>query len=504
MSTKDGARGVVWAALGFGMLGDLLLRPAPAGLGLALWISALAIAAIAARPRLASLGTSYSVAPLAVAAALGFLVAWRDSAIMQGLFAAGALLAWTVAFLDRPARAGVTAHAAAAATAIASAVLAPPLVLARARSGAPATAPRRLKVAVGGAFLAAPLLLVFGSLFAAADPLFERYANDLARSLDEALGHIGTSVLLAWLAGGLAAGLALARWPSDLELGRLRPEVGNVLGVALALVVALFFSFLAVQAGAILAGSAWIEARAGVSYAEYARHGFFQLLACAGIALPLVLLADWAIPPGDRRRRRMTALSLALVLAVLLVLAAAARRMALYVGAYGLTELRYYASATMVWLGVAFAAFVVASVRGRRDRFAFHALTAAAIALLGLGILNPPARIVAFNVGRSAESPAEFDAVYAVSLGADAVPVLLDALPSLPPGSRCEVAHDLLARREPGGGADWRTFNFARARAQTLLAAAESELQALAFACDLPISRSGATRRVPRLPPSRG
>jgi hypothetical protein len=200
----------------------------------------------------------------------------------------------------------------------------------------------------------------------------------------------------------------------------------------------------------------------------------------------------------------MTALSIALVLAVLAVLAAAARRMGLYVGAYGLTELRLYASATMVWLVVAFAAFALAAVRGTRERFSIHALTAAAVALLGLGILDPAARIVAFNVGRSADAPAGFDAGYALSLGADAVPVLLDELPSLPTAPRCEVARDLLVRRASGGSADWRTFNVARERADALLDTAEGDLQAIALACDLPITRSGATRIAPRLPPLRG
>lgn len=93
---------------------------------------------------------------------------------------------------------------------------------------------------------------------------------------------------------------------------------------------------------------------------------------------------------------------------------------------------------------------------------------------------------------------------YALSLGADPVPVLLDALPSLPTAPRCEVARDLLVRRASGGGADWRTFNVARARADALLAAAESELRAIAIACDLPITRSGATRTAPLLPPLRG
>jgi hypothetical protein len=194
----------------------------------------------------------------------------------------------------------------------------------------------------------------------------------------------------------------------------------------------------------------------------------------------------------------MTALSIALVLAVLLVLAAAARRMALYVGAYGLTELRYYASATMVWLGVAFAAFAVAAVRGRRDRFAFHALTAAAVALLGLGILDPAGRIVAFNGSERGITRGIRRRLCRLA-GTDAVPVSSTPSRFPLPAARSRAT---VARRV--GGTRRRTFNLARARAQALLAAAESELQAVVLLCDLPIIRSGATRTVPRLPPLRG
>ena len=38
--------------------------------------------------------------------------------------------------------------------------------------------------------MAVPLLLLFGTLFAAADPLFARYTSDLAHSLDEVLDFI--------------------------------------------------------------------------------------------------------------------------------------------------------------------------------------------------------------------------------------------------------------------------------------------------------------------------
>jgi hypothetical protein len=183
----------------------------------------------------------------------------------------------------------------------------------------------------------------------------------------------------------------------------------------------------------------------------------------------------------------------ALVLMVLAVLASAARRMALYVEAYGATELRLYASAIMVWLTIAFVAFAVASLRGARERFAFHALVAGGGVALTLGFLNPSAAIVGFNVSRAPKSVEGFDAAYATSLGADAVPALLAALPSLPPAPRCAVARDLLARSRPGLEPGWRTFNVSRSRARALLAASASELQKAALTCS--VTRPAARTR---------
>lgn len=482
-SKAPAARELLLLALGLGLLGDLLLRPTPPGLGVALWTLAFAVSAIVWRPRVAALGAAYPVSPLAVAAVFGLGFVWRDSPILQALFGVGAMIALATAFLDRPSRAGATSHAIASSAAAASAVLASPLVVALARGGR-VGAGSGLRVGFG-ALLAAPLLLVFGMLFAAADPLFALYASDLARNLDEVARHLVTILALAWLGGGLIAGLALARCPADLELGRPRAAIGSVVVVAVALVVALFAAFLAVQARAFLGGNALIEARIGLSYAEYARQGFFQLLACAGIALPLVLVADWAVAPGDPRRRRTLALFGALVLMVLAVLASAARRMVLYVDAYGATELRLYASAIMVWLTIAFIAFAVGALRGARERFAFHALAAGGAVILVLGILDPAAAIVRFNAARVPESVEGFDARYATSLGADAVPALLDALPYLPFSPRCAVARELLARSRAGREADWRTLNISRARARALLAASASELEKTEFICSI-------------------
>ena len=484
MLSRPLAGRIALTGLALGVLGDLLLRQGPPGLGAAVWVVACAGAAILLRPARASFPA------LAAAAAFGLLVAWRDSAVLQGLFALAAIVAWGVALLDRPSRAGVTSHLMAAFATAGSAFLGAPLVLAGLRRAERRSAPRRsLRIALGGVALAAPMLLLFGTLFAAADPLFARYTSDIARSLDEIPEHLGWVAALAWITGGLLAGLLLARCPAAIELPRPRPALGSAITLAVTLVVALFAAFLAVQARALVGGAEWIEARVDLSYSEYARGGFFQLLACAGIALPLGLVADWAVPAEDPRRRMTALLSTALALAILAVVASAARRMALYVEAYGLTELRLYASAAMLWLALAVIALGVAAIRGRRERFSLHALLAAAAIVAGLGILNPGARIAEYNASRRPASGVAFDTAYAVALGADAVPALLEALPTLHPDARCATARGLLARANTVPGDDWRTFNLSRARARALLEAAGGELRAAAAGCDHPPRR---------------
>ena len=88
--------------------------------------------------------------------------------------------------------------------------------------------------------------------------------------------------------------------------------------------------------------------------------------------------------------------------------------------------------------------------------------------LAGLHLLNPDAFIVRTNLARPAATR-PFDAEYAATLGADAVPVLLDALPRLGPADQCTVASSLL-KRWHGKPSDWRTWNWSRSRAIRLVA----------------------------------
>ena len=63
---------------------------------------------------------------------------------------------------------------------------------------------------------------------------------------------------------------------------------------------------------------------------------------------------------------------------------------------------------------------------------------------------------------------APFDAKYALTLGGDAVPALLDAMPQLGAEDRCVIGHGLLAHWD-NANSDWRTWNWSRARARSLV-----------------------------------
>jgi hypothetical protein len=232
-----------------------------------------------------------------------------------------------------------------------------------------------------------------------------------------------------------------------------------------------------VQLRYFFGGAALVEETTGLTYSEYARRGFFELVTASALVLPVLHGADHLVR-GETPEHLRTFRRLAGILLVLLtvVMASALGRMRLYVGAYGLSEDRLYATAFMVYLLGVFAWFAWTVLRGLPQRFAFGALIQGFVVLAGLHVLNPDAFIIRTNLNRpAAERP--FDAKYAVSLGADAVPALLDAFPSLGADDRCLVAKRLLTRWKTD--ADWRTWNWSRSRARRLVAERADALRAV-------------------------
>jgi hypothetical protein len=225
----------------------------------------------------------------------------------------------------------------------------------------------------------------------------------------------------------------------------------------------------AVQFRFMFGDASLVEATTGLTYAEYARSGFFQLVAVAALVLPLLLAADGAMTGEDARGRRIfRGLSAVMISLLFVIMASALARMRLYVEAYGLTEQRLYATALMAWLAVVFLWFAATAMRGRRRHFAFGSIIAAYAGLIGLNFLSPDALIARVNVNR-VRAGYDFDAAYAASLSADAVPTLIEALDDLAPEDRCVAAARVLERWTRPDESDWRSWNLSRSKAMAVV-----------------------------------
>jgi hypothetical protein len=151
------------------------------------------------------------------------------------------------------------------------------------------------------------------------------------------------------------------------------------------------------------------------------------------------------------------------------VMVSALWRMYLYYEAFGLTELRLYTTAFMLWLGAVLSVFLVTALRNRRALFGSWTLATGFAAIVLLNAVNPDALIARVNIERM-EAGERFDPHYLAYLSADAAPVIVERLPEfgkkrIEPDYTLEQA--LLDRWKKGSG-DWRTWNLSRAKAQSL------------------------------------
>ena len=326
-------------------------------------------------------------------------------------------------------------------TGLHSSVLAVPLLAAALESHHITQRQRRLFPVLRGLLLALPLLFVFTLLLTSADLVFAQYVErlltlDFLPNLDEVIGRTIIVSVAAWgLAGGLVYALAWRETAetdkSALENGvqTLPQQYGLGFGEAatmLALVNGLFLIFVAVQFTYLFGGERHLNLE-GVTYAEYARRGFFELVVVAVLTLALVLALNWITRRSSKRQIRLfNSLSSGLALLVLVMLVSAWQRMELYETTFGYTELRLYVFAFMAWLAALLLWFLLTLWRSPH-RFALGLMVAAMGYLTTLNLLNPDAFIVRQNLARYAET-GDLDAAYLTTLSADAVPELVAAL----------------------------------------------------------------------------
>ncbi len=332
-----------------------------------------------------------------------------------------------------------------------------PAFLARSLGSRSGTGRVRLNGVVGGIAIAVPLVLVLGALLVSADvvfaSVFEFDAGSWASHAAVALvGAIGMATLLR------LASVQFAEPPAIR-----RPRLGvTEWTIVLGALDVLFAGFAIARLVALSEGGRRVIESAGLTYAEYARSGFFQLLAVSLIAGAILVTLRAVASTAGRSERRFKVMALVAVVLTLAIVVSAFHRLVLYEDVFGLTMLRLYSHTAIVWVGLVLVLLgVVLLTRPQRPWLTPAAGITALALLLALNVLNPAAFISEYNLTDERRSAA-FDAEYLLELSDDAVPTIATHLARIDPQSRTFIKNSICGRQRP---TEWRRFNLAERQA---------------------------------------
>lgn len=340
---------------------------------------------------------------------------------------------------------------------------------------------RSLTPVARGLLFVLPLLLFLSVLLSSADPFFAEWLSDLFLNIEKAPEYVLRGLIILGLAYSLVAAYLVAFAGSKDQTLQAdgKPVVAPFLGFGeaatmLTSVNLLFALFVVVQLRYFFGGFANIvDSPSGLTYAEYARRGFFELVVVAATALIFfVLLSGLARRQKGRQQAWFSGLGVGLFLLVAVILVSAFQRLLLLEQAYGFSRLRTYPHIFMIWLGLLLLAIVVLEVLGRQRAFALAVLLSVVGFTLSITLLNVDAFIASINLERQALG-GELDYLYLASLSDDAVPELVAAYQKAVKAGNAELSDQLavalachFAQATPNPTLPWQSWTLSRSIAQ--------------------------------------
>jgi hypothetical protein len=524
--TKTGLE-IIEAAVLIGILGDAFLRATPWGLNVFLFVGAFAVTMLALilrrRREFWNVQTASLHAALVFFAAM---FVWRDAIQLKLLNALAIMTILTVLTLPalkiKTQIAGLIHYFYAACFSGINTAFAPFYLFAgdiEWKTIPRAGWTRHLIAVFRGLAIAAPILFVFGALFMAADAVFQGIVEKTLRiDPDILFTHLLLFGFVAWCSAGYLRGSIIGlsfdddgvkeenrtgmkthslsitateeakdaapkdeakkeetpqtqtedwNW-RDVNNSALPPAftLGAIeTGIVLGLINLLFLGFVIVQIPYLFGGMDLVQSTPDFKLAEYARRGFGELVAVAALVLPILLLSHWLLRKDKAFNEKIyRVLAGVQIVLLFVIMISATQRLLLYTGSlgYGLTSARLYPMAFMIWLALVFIWFGLTVLRGAREQFAWGALWLALFMLGTLHVFNPDEFIVRTNV-RLMQQGRAFDSNYVTYLSDDAIPALLETLPSMNLEQQCPVRYKLVRRFEAAKNEnDFRTWNFSR------------------------------------------
>lgn len=299
-----------------------------------------------------------------------------------------------------------------------------------------------------GLLLAFPLVSLFGLLFIQADPAYAAQLQSLGLEWQSWLGTALRCLFWSWWVGTVlwtAQGAA----PSDSTSGRQGQDDPTTWATALHSVNLLFLSFLALQGRYLFSG----RSPAGMTLANYARHGFFELFIATLLVVALVVWVHRAVYASLESRSKAGPAAALLVALTFGLVASSALRMHLYISHFGLTLTRAYVVLTLVGITATLGLCLWALLSWRHPAWLQSRLV-----LLGLlSMASVSLTNVEGWVGRVNLARPEVDYAYLQGLSCDLAGELNPNIPE-----QRQILELLSSRADL---VDWREWNWSRYRA---------------------------------------
>jgi len=323
-----------------------------------------------------------------------------------------------------------------------------------------------------GLIIALPVLVVFTLLFSSADLAFGQFINSII-SLhipDIFFGHtVVVGIIFIILLGTMeylfhvADGSEVVATAQNAETPTTGREVET--GVFLSLISALFLIFIGFQITYLFGGQVNISNR-GFTYAEYARHGFWELLVVASATLVVLFFTDKLTRRPASRRIWFTIPSTVMILEIFVIIASAFKRLMLYENAYGLTTLRFYVSGFIIFLAVVFGIQALKFILEKKENFfTFGTLLTMIVFLMAVNFVNPDDYIARKNIARFNQA-GKIDIGYLANLSTDGVTRIGEVYDQLSDAEKNTVRDIILANQLQWEKslAHWQSYNYSRSQ----------------------------------------
>jgi hypothetical protein len=332
-----------------------------------------------------------------------------------------------------------------------------------------------------GLILTIPLLIVIVPLLASADDVFRYFIEQIPNLFQDInpvrwIAQFLVVLIITCLLFSYLSSLFHTKTKSTDKIANLKAfSPGAFLDpitvtTLLVLIDTLYIVFIAIQFS-YLFGSLTDGLPANFTYAQYARKGFFELVAVTFINLVILLgNLNFVKASGRKIDKVVKLLNTTLVVSTFIMLLSAHLRMSLYEEAYGLTYLRILTHAFMGYLLVLFSLSLAKIWRESVPLLKSFLIVSIVVYTL-LNYINIDKIIVKNNIERYNQG-ASIDISYLATLSYDSVPQLVDFMNSttdeslvnnLEKGLKSKT--DYLAKASP-----WQSFNISKYNAMKSLA----------------------------------